>query len=192
MPLTVDYLPIATGVGANVDSQANFAGSTYQTEGFQSGLSKSAQFNKAWRQPSMIGSAVAWFIANTLNINVVDDGNLTNLITNLTNAILAAAAGPTKLVSVPYSATPIFNAALGSAFEITLTGNVTSSTITGISPGQRLKLIVKQDATGGRTFVPPSMVPMSPISTTANITNIQNFFVDLSSSIYQDGPLSAQ
>lgn len=90
MSLEVDYLPVATAGGANVDSQANFVGSGYQTEGFQAGLAQSKQLNKVWRQSSMMAAALANFIANTLGINVLDDGNISALITNLTNAILRA------------------------------------------------------------------------------------------------------
>jgi hypothetical protein len=192
---TVDFLPIATGTGANVDSQANFVGSGYQVTGFTSGLSKSFQFNKAWRQASMMAAALANFISNQLGINVLDDGNLPELITNLTNALEGAATGVVNtangLVVVPFSATPVFNAAQGSTFEITLTGNVTSSTITGFSPGQKLTLIVKEDSIGGHTFAAPT-TSMSPISTAANVTNIQTFIVDSGSNVYQVTPLVVQ
>jgi len=90
MSLEVDYLPIATAGGANVDSQADFVGSGYQTLGFQAGLAQSKQLNKAWRQSSMMAAALANFISEVLGINVLDDGNISALITNLTNAILAA------------------------------------------------------------------------------------------------------
>jgi hypothetical protein len=87
---TVDYLPIATGAGANVDTQGNFAGGGYQTVGFQSGIAQSAQLNKCWRQSSMIAAAIANFISTQLSISVLDDGNLANLITNFTNALIQA------------------------------------------------------------------------------------------------------
>jgi hypothetical protein len=87
----IDYLPVATAVGATVDTQANFVGSTYQTVGFQAGISLPTQFNKVWRQSSMMSAALANFISSALDISVLDDGNLTNLITNLTNAISTAA-----------------------------------------------------------------------------------------------------
>jgi hypothetical protein len=84
---TVDYLPSSVAAGANVDTQSGFAGSGYQTVGFQSGLSLSKQINKVLRQASMVAAAVANFIANTLGVNVLDDGNLPNLTDNLTAAI---------------------------------------------------------------------------------------------------------
>ena len=85
---TIDYLPIAVNPGANVESQADFAGSGHQENGFSAGIAQSKQLNKCWRQSSMMAAAIANFIANTLGINVLDDGNLAELITNLTNAII--------------------------------------------------------------------------------------------------------
>lgn len=96
MTNTVDYLPIANGTGANVESQAQYvtdlgSGGSLQN-GYQSGLAKSIQVNKTLRQSSMMTAALANFIANTLNENVLDDGNLASLITLLTSAIQAAPA----------------------------------------------------------------------------------------------------
>ena len=90
MPHEVDYLPVATGTGNNSDTQANFSGSTYQQQGFTTGIALPNQANKIWRQASMMAAALANFISNALNIDVLDDGNLTALVTILTNAITAA------------------------------------------------------------------------------------------------------
>lgn len=79
-----EYLPIATGGGANVDSQANFAGSTYQTQGFATGIAQPFQANKCWRQSSMVAAALTNVIANILSVAVPDDGNLANLIAWIT------------------------------------------------------------------------------------------------------------
>lgn len=93
--MTVDYLPIANGGAANVESQAAYVadlapGGALQN-GFQSGVAPSAKWNKTLRQSSMVSAAVANFIANALSINVLDDGNIATLITNLTNAITQVA-----------------------------------------------------------------------------------------------------
>ena len=193
MSLEVDYLPVATGAGNNADSQANFQGSSYQELGFVNGIAQPYQANKIMRQSSMIAAAVANFISNELNINVLDDGNLATLITNLTAAIVAAAkGGTTGIVSVPFSATPVFDASQGTKFEIVLTGAVTSSMLINVTPGQRLEFIVKQDGTGGHPFAPPANLPMAQISTAASKTNIQAFLVDSGSNVYVDTPLTVQ
>lgn len=171
---TIDYLPVATAGGANVESQADFAGSTHQTQGFQSGLAKSAQFNKVWRQASMIAQCVANFIGGSLGVNVLDDGVTATLNANFVKAVRV---GKDVLVVVPYAATQIFDASLGDTFQTTLTGNVTASTLINLSPNQKLTFLVIEDGTGGRTFSPPSNLPMGSIGTGAAACNAQTFTV---------------
>jgi hypothetical protein len=75
--------------------------------------------------------------------------------------------------NVVFSPTPIFNAALASIFSITLTGNVTSSSVNSpVQNGQVIEINVCQDATGGRSFVfPPNFLNTSTftISPTASV-----------------------
>jgi hypothetical protein len=87
---TVDYIPFATGGGASVMSQPNYI--TNAPNGVVAGIADPTFANKSWRQSSMIGAAVANFISNILGISVLDDGNLTTLVNNLTAAIEQAAA----------------------------------------------------------------------------------------------------
>ncbi len=61
----------------------------------------------------------------------------------------------TTISTVSFSATPTIDASLGSIFTLTLTANVTSSTISNPVTGQRITLRISQDATGGWTFVYP-------------------------------------
>lgn len=88
MVATTDFLPVATAGGANVDTQGNFAGSGYQTQGFAAGLAQSKQMNKVFRQSSMMAAAWAQFCVGQ-GISVPDDGNLPNLQTNIQSALLA-------------------------------------------------------------------------------------------------------
>jgi len=74
-------------------------------------------------------------------------------------------------VSVPFSATPVFDLTKGNTFAITLSGNVTSSTMNqpGIKSGQILYLIACQNATGGFTFAFPSNFQSpSPVTVSPN------------------------
>jgi hypothetical protein len=83
------------------------------------------------------------------------------------------------LSAVAFSATPVFNAAAVSGFTITLTGNVTSSSVTNPSTGQRLTFIITQDGTGGRTFAwPANFKGASDILLDANSVTIQTFIYD--------------
>lgn len=75
---------------------------------------------------------------------------------------------------------------------------INSNTVVNTVPGQRLKFIIKQDATGGRTFPQPTVtatgaaLPMGAISAVASKTNIQNFIVDSGGTAYFDSPMSVQ
>ena len=55
-----DFLPLANGGGANVISQATYAGSTsLLANGFSSGTAQSNQVNKVLRQSSAIAALMA-------------------------------------------------------------------------------------------------------------------------------------
>jgi hypothetical protein len=60
--------------------------------GFQAGLARSEEFNKAWRQASVMVAAVAEFIDQRVAGNVVDDGNVTYLAQQLAQAISTIAS----------------------------------------------------------------------------------------------------
>lgn len=53
-----------------------------------------------------------------------------------------------QMVTVPFSATPVYDASTGSTFKITLTGNVTSSTFTNAKDGMTYTFHICQDGTG--------------------------------------------
>lgn len=77
---TNDFKQLASSVGANVATQANYAAnSSLQNNGFASGVVDSLMFNKALRQSSGIAAMIAQFIADNQASNVADDGNLVTL-----------------------------------------------------------------------------------------------------------------
>jgi hypothetical protein len=78
--------------------------------------------------------------------------------------------------TVTFSATPTFDVSLGQHHTITLTGNVTSSTLSNLVAGEVVSFQICQDATGSRTFAWPSAVKGGmTIGTTASKCNVQNF-----------------
>jgi len=84
--------------------------------------------------------------------------------------IVAAKAVISGVNTVTFSATPTFDASLGNTQKITLTANVTSSTLSNASTGQTINFIICQDATGGRTFVWPTNVKGAPtVASTASV-----------------------
>lgn len=188
MPST-DYLPFAVGTGSNVEAQTDYAGSTHQTQGFTTGKAESAKANKVWRQSSMMSAAWANAIMSILSQNVPDDGNLSTLVAQILVALQTVAQNQAKpqLVSVPFSVNPTFDCFAGNAmhpvFEITLTGNVTSSTIINLTPGQLITFHIIQDSVGGHTFTPPVSIPLAGINGTPAQINTQSFAVRSTGSV---------
>lgn len=80
---TSDFLPFAGANGANVITQAAYAGSTQQTTGFQSGIAPSSSVNKPIRQSAIMAAVLAQFIADQTGVNSVDDGTTATLLANL-------------------------------------------------------------------------------------------------------------
>jgi len=69
------FVPFATGVGANVITPTALAALAATSTGFQSGVAQSQQLNAVWRQSSFVASAIAQIIADT-GVNANDDGNV--------------------------------------------------------------------------------------------------------------------
>lgn len=67
------------------------------------------------------------------------------------------------LDAVTFSATPTFNASAYGIFSMSLTGNVTSSTLTGGQIGQEIAFNICQSGSGGYTFAWPTNMPNIPI-----------------------------
>jgi hypothetical protein len=82
--------------------------------------------------------------------------------------------------AVTFSATPTFTFGAGAnTFKITLTGNVTSSTVASSSAGQPATWVICQDGTGSRTFAwPANFFGAITIGTTASKCNTQSFTTD--------------
>jgi hypothetical protein len=96
----VDYVPFAIGAGANVYTAATYQALAVVGTGVEPGLADPQLANTTWRLASMVTAAVATFISNTLGINVLDDGNLANLVTNFTAAIsTGSATNPSRTIT---------------------------------------------------------------------------------------------
>lgn len=85
-----------------------------------------------------------------------------------------ASANPLSYCSVTFSATPTFSSASCNIFQMTLTGNVTSSIYSTATSGAQAIFILCQDSSGGRTFSWPStMIDTPSINQTASqCTNV--------------------
>lgn len=81
-------------------------------------------------------------------------------------------------VTVPYAAAMIFTGP-ASGFKTTLTGNVTSSTITGIAAGSIVTFKIAQNASGNNTFAWPANFTSPPaISPLPNQVSVATFYYD--------------
>lgn len=82
---------------------------------------------------------------------------------------------------IPFSATPAFVGAPNTdmTFQITLAGNVTASTLSGLTAGAHVTFIIIQDSAGSRLFTwPANVMNAQTIGTAANERDVQEFVWD--------------
>ena len=111
--------------------------------------------NKAFYQWSTFCAAFGQMMANKPGAYVLDDSSESALAAVLANILTESDTEP-NIISVTYSPTPVFNAANSNGFQMTLSGNIASSTISGVTAGQLLAFYFAQDSVGGRTVSWPS------------------------------------
>ena len=104
------FQPFATGTDANVTGQADYEQSAFLKTGFQKGLARSSELNKALRQSSSIAAAVARFTADKTGEAVIDNGDVATLSRQLETAIatvsprlIAEAAGTADAVTAVFT-----------------------------------------------------------------------------------------
>jgi hypothetical protein len=88
MPIGTDFLPFATGPGANIVSQASYAADPLTGAGNQPGIARSNVNNKALRQGTFVAAGVSQFITEQLNEYVFDDANLASWVDKFRRALL--------------------------------------------------------------------------------------------------------
>src|SRR5208282_2203156 len=97
-----------------------------------------------------------------------------------------------SLVTVPFSATPEFNCSLVDGpvgFDLTLTGDVASSTLLAPFAGQIVTFIIVQDPVGGHAFAWPTNVENpGVIDPAANSVTVQSFIARANGNLYPLGP----
>lgn len=115
------------------------------------------------------------------NPNLVLAGPASGVSAGPISARALVTADIAGVTAVAFSATPTFDASTFAmpTFTMTLTGNVTSSTVTNPIAGQTIKFVLKQDATGSRTFAwPANFKGASAIGPEANSFSVQDFVYD--------------
>jgi len=105
------------------------------------------------------------------NANIHQDNN--------TGQVSAMKGFNAPLASVSFSATPAFDAGAANAFTLTLTGNVTSSSLTNAKSGQLFAFRICQDSAGSHSFVwPGNFRGAGPVSTAPSACSQQIFMYD--------------
>jgi hypothetical protein len=100
-------------------------------------------------------------------------------IAEIADGIKTAKSIVSGVNTVTFSATPTFDASLGNTQKITLTDNVTSSTLSNATAGETINFLICQDGTGSRTFVwPANVLGGMTIGSTVSTCSAQNFIFD--------------
>jgi hypothetical protein len=102
---TNDFVPFATGGGANLATQAEHLAAASTSTGFVAGVAPSKYINKAIRQSSFISACLAKFVGDTLAVDVLDDGDQAGFLTKFVNALKTLLGNPAGTVIFGYFAT---------------------------------------------------------------------------------------
>ena len=97
--------------------------------------------------------------ANRLSIDA--NGNVGVSTANPATTLDVSGAIRSTLTTVAYSATPTFDASLGNSFKLTLTGNVTGSTISNGHAGETIIFLLCQDGTGAKSMTWPANMKLA-------------------------------
>jgi hypothetical protein len=188
-----------------------FAGATFNFDNYQPVIQGASL-------APLTGNSVSGNLAVTGNVAATGTVTGSNIPANIIQQIFSSGVGQTQrtafnvmagltcsdnagtsrtdcrlgtLTTVSFSATPTFDASTAASFKLTLTGNVTSSTLSNAVAGEPVSFEICQDATGGRTFVPPANVlNMGTIVSAANACSTQEFWFDGSNAV-SSGPMQS-
>ena len=104
--------------------------------------------------------------------------------------IPGAATPGGSIVTVPWTASPIFDRSQGTIFEILLTGP-TAPELLNMVPGETYLFIVLQDATGGRTFAwPVNVLNVGDVNSASGSITIQELVCDSDGNLRPSLPAS--
>ena len=168
---TNQFVPFATGTGANVYSAAAFAGLPARATGVVNGIADGPTFNSAWRQGTSMSAMLGQFIS-AYGYDALDDGDIATLKAHFEAALgVMIAAGLPTIPSTSYihvgagggtanaqtaTVVPAITAYEdGHIFEITPAATSTSTTPTLAINGLSAKTVVHPD---GTALVPGEIV----------------------------------
>src|SRR5215469_16878219 len=97
-----DFVPFATGGGANIESMPAYLADPQLQTGNLPGLARANFNNRTLRQGAFVAAGVSTFIYQTLSIYVPDDGNMANWVANFKAALQAFITPGGTLPGGPY------------------------------------------------------------------------------------------
>ena len=161
---------------ANQENDAAYTADSLRSGGAPTAaILPSQTFNKLAYQLSTFVSAFAQMMAN--KGYGVSDANFSSLVAALAN-VKTSSEFLSAITIVPYATSVTFNAGTSAQFDLTLTGDVASSSLINATDGQLLAFIISQDGSGGHSFAwPTNVVSPGTICPFANSTSIQFFVV---------------
>lgn len=127
-----EFLPFSNNATSNVIDQTSYESLDARKTGFSSGVAKSAQLNKVWRQSSIMASALGQFIADKNGVDILDDGDVPKLVAEMNKAI---SGGGTAGVKTFNGASGDITISQGNNITITKNGNDFKIAASGGSAG---------------------------------------------------------
>ena len=171
---------VVSGLPSTTQVQASFPSCTITVSVHGGGLATifADNSNTPLANPFTAQSGGQWtFYAANGHYDVLMSGAGFPSSVTYSDILFNDALGTVNYVSLAFSATPTFNASVGGIFAMTLTGNVTSSTITNPVQGQFLTFYICQDGVGSHTFAWPAGVLNPPtILSAASACSTSQFF----------------
>lgn len=176
---------------ANQETDSTYAADSTRTGGAGTGsVFASALANKGFYQWSTFIAAFCQMLVNK-GIST-SDANFTQLVAALANVLTTADQKP-ALLPLTFSPALTFDFSKANGYEVVLGGNVTSSVVENVAPGQIVTFVIVQDSVGGHTFAWPTsgIAGTTPIEPGANIRNVQAFIGSTDGLLYPIGPLTS-
>lgn len=165
MPATNDFLPFATGTGANVLTQPEYDALADRLTGMGAGLVPSVKVNKVLRQTTSMAAALAAYIVNATGSDVRDTGDVAALAVQI-GAAVAASAGAAGSGGVSIDGLQAQINQLKAGYLQPLNTTDTSRTVLLTDPG----LVLRRNASTAMTdTIPAHSTTAIPVGSTVII-----------------------
>jgi hypothetical protein len=146
------FLPFATGGGANVIDQATYTALAARLAGFVDGIAEPTEVNKVWRQSAFMAAMIGQFISDHALLDALDDGDLTVLKNRLEVAIrrqdlnyVGAIGGTANALTVTLAPAPVsYTVLIGTPLRLLAAASNTAAATLNVN-GLGVKNILRQD-----------------------------------------------